>query len=85
MDFDDNLLGELGQALVEGSLSDDELLFRTGRQATIQILPNANVIKVGGQRSSGCAASRRLRARRCRASQSTPRPSPSGWRARPCA
>jgi molybdenum storage protein len=49
MDFDDNLLSELGQALVEGSLSDDDLLFRTGRQATIQILPNANVIKVGGQ------------------------------------
>src|SRR5436305_12795322 len=49
MDFDDNLLSELGQALVEGSLSDDELLSRTGRQATIQILPNANVIKVGGQ------------------------------------
>src|SRR5436305_13420787 len=49
MDFDDNLLSELGQALVEGSLSDDELLSRTGRQATIQILPEANVVKVGGQ------------------------------------
>src|SRR5436305_26993 len=49
MDFDDNLLSGLGQALVEGSLSDAELLSRTGRQATIQILPEANVVKVGGQ------------------------------------
>lgn len=45
----DELLSELGQALVEGSLSDRELLTRTGRPAPIQILPDANVIKIGGQ------------------------------------
>src|SRR3954451_1341679 len=48
--MDDDLLTELGQALVEGSLSDDELLSLTGRQTTtIHILPEANVVKVGGQ------------------------------------
>jgi len=45
----DNLLTDLGQALVEGSLSDQDLLARTGGPAPIQILPEANVIKVGGQ------------------------------------
>lgn len=46
----DDLLTELGQALVEGSLSDENLLARTGVGASpIQILPDANVIKVGGQ------------------------------------
>jgi len=46
---DDDLLTELGQALVEGSLSDTELLARTGLPAPIHILPQANVVKVGGQ------------------------------------
>ncbi|HEX5758252.1 MAG TPA: uridine kinase [Thermoanaerobaculia bacterium] len=45
----DELLSELGQALVEGSLSDRELLSRTERPAPIQILPDANVVKIGGQ------------------------------------
>ena len=45
----DNLLTDLGQALVEGSLSDEDLLARTGGPAPVQILPEANVIKVGGQ------------------------------------
>src|SRR3984893_4812148 len=45
----DELLTELGQALVEGSLSDTELLARTGLPAPIHILPDANMIKVGGQ------------------------------------
>ena len=45
----EGVLTELGQALVEGSLSDAELLARTGEPAAIQILPEANVIKVGGQ------------------------------------
>lgn len=46
----DDLLTELGQALVEGSLSDGDLLARTGvGAAAIQILPDANVIKIGGQ------------------------------------
>ena len=47
--MDDDLLTELGQALVEGSLSDGELLARTGAPPPVQILPEANVIKVGGQ------------------------------------
>jgi molybdenum storage protein len=45
----EELLTELGQALVEGSLSDADLLARTDLPATIQILPEANVIKIGGQ------------------------------------
>jgi molybdenum storage protein len=45
----DNLLTDLGQALVEGSLSDEDLLARTSGPSPIQILPNANVIKIGGQ------------------------------------
>jgi molybdenum storage protein len=45
----DNVLTELGQALVDGSLSDDDLLARTSGPAPIQILPEANVIKIGGQ------------------------------------
>jgi molybdenum storage protein len=45
----DDLLTELGQALVEGSLSDQELLARTGLPAPIHILPQANVVKIGGQ------------------------------------
>src|SRR6185436_10886700 len=45
----DRLLTDLGEALVEGSLSDDDLLARTSGPAPIQILPDANVIKVGGQ------------------------------------
>jgi molybdenum storage protein len=43
------LLNDLGQALVEGSLSDVDLLARTDLPATIQILPQANVVKIGGQ------------------------------------
>src|SRR5260370_39046331 len=45
----DELLTELGQALVEGSLSDADLLARTGLPAPIHILPQANVVKIGGQ------------------------------------
>lgn len=45
----DEVLIGLGQALVEGSLSDEDLLARTGGPAPVQILPEANVIKVGGQ------------------------------------
>jgi len=43
------LLTELGEQLVSGSLTDEELLGRTSQQSTIQILPDANVIKLGGQ------------------------------------
>src|ERR687886_938594 len=43
------LLNELGQSLVTGNLTDPELLARTDDRSLIQILPDANVIKVGGQ------------------------------------
>lgn len=48
MDKND-LLTAFGQRLIEGSLSDDELLKDTGTQHSVQILPEANVVKVGGQ------------------------------------
>ena len=47
--IDGSLLTELGAALVAGSLTDEELLARTDVPATIRILPEANVIKIGGQ------------------------------------
>jgi molybdenum storage protein len=43
------LLNELGQSLVMGNLTDQELLARTDDTPVIQILPDANVIKIGGQ------------------------------------
>jgi molybdenum storage protein len=43
------LLNELGQSLVTGNLTDPELLARTDDNPVIQILPDANVIKIGGQ------------------------------------
>jgi molybdenum storage protein len=45
----DNLLTRLGEALVHGSLSDEALLAETGRDPVLPILPEANVIKIGGQ------------------------------------
>ncbi|HBL28783.1 MAG TPA: uridine kinase [Acidobacteria bacterium] len=45
----DNLLTRLGDALVHGSLSDEQLLADTGRDPVLPILPDANVIKIGGQ------------------------------------
>jgi len=45
----DDLLTDLGHALVEGSLSDEDLLSRTDGPSPIQILPQANVVKIGGQ------------------------------------
>jgi molybdenum storage protein len=45
----DNLLTRLGEALVHGSLSDEQLLADTGRDPVLPILPDANVIKIGGQ------------------------------------
>lgn len=47
--MDQPLLTELGQALVSGSLTDEALMAQTGRHPTIRILPDANVIKIGGQ------------------------------------
>ncbi|MGB4248540.1 MAG: uridine kinase [Pseudohongiellaceae bacterium] len=45
----DKLLSELGEALVTGSLTDADLRMRTGTLPGRQILPDANVIKIGGQ------------------------------------
>jgi molybdenum storage protein len=45
----DEILTELGRALVSGSLTDDELLDSTGEGTAVPILPNVNVIKIGGQ------------------------------------
>jgi molybdenum storage protein len=45
----DDLLTELGSALVGGSLTDEALLAETGTQPSIAILPDANVVKIGGQ------------------------------------
>ena len=47
--MEQELLTQLGRALVEGSLSDEARLAELDRQPTVQILPEANVIKVGGQ------------------------------------
>lgn len=43
------LLTALGQSLVHGNLTDEALLARTTEHPVVQILPNANVVKVGGQ------------------------------------
>jgi len=45
----DTFPGELGAALVNGSLTDKALLAWTDLPPTRRILPNANVIKIGGQ------------------------------------
>jgi molybdenum storage protein len=51
MTQDDNseLLGALGRALVEGSLTDESLLDSTQTIPPVSILPDANVVKIGGQ------------------------------------
>src|SRR5262245_59737074 len=46
---DNTVLTELGKALVAGSLTDDALLAQTAPHPTVRILPDANVIKIGGQ------------------------------------
>ena len=43
------LLTELGKSFVSGSLTDTELLSRTSQTPVLQILPDANVVKIGGQ------------------------------------
>jgi molybdenum storage protein len=45
----DQLLTQLGVALVEGSLTDDALLRQTDAFPVLPILPDANVVKIGGQ------------------------------------
>ncbi len=43
------LLTELGASLVEGSLTDKSLLEKTAEQPVFKVLPEANVVKIGGQ------------------------------------
>ena len=45
----DQLLSALGEALVAGSLTDQSLLEQTAEPSPVAILPEANVIKIGGQ------------------------------------
>lgn len=47
--MDNELLTQLGQALVSGSLTDEALLAETGTPPLVSILPEANVVKIGGQ------------------------------------
>lgn len=47
--IDNALLTDLGAALVAGNLTDKSLLAQTGFTPNLHILPNANVIKIGGQ------------------------------------
>ncbi|MFT5049250.1 MAG: molybdenum storage protein [Chlamydiales bacterium] len=44
-----DLLTELGATLVAGSLTDDELLRKTDEVPPHHVLPEANVVKIGGQ------------------------------------
>lgn len=45
----DGLLTALGQRLVTGSLTDEALLSATDDNPSLRILPEANVVKIGGQ------------------------------------
>jgi molybdenum storage protein len=45
----DHILTQLGSALVHGSLTDEVLLAQTEAHPVLPILPDANVIKIGGQ------------------------------------
>ena len=47
--LENELLTRLGTALVGGSLTDEALLAETDKQPAIPILPDANVVKIGGQ------------------------------------
>ncbi len=44
-----DVLTELGKHLVQGSLTDETLLQETGQSSPVTILPEANVVKIGGQ------------------------------------
>jgi molybdenum storage protein len=49
MSMKSELLTKLGEALVSGSLTDEQLLAQTTRQTQVKIIPDANVVKIGGQ------------------------------------
>ena len=44
-----DLLTDLGQVMVQGSLTDPAVLERTDTGPAVEILPRANVVKIGGQ------------------------------------
>jgi molybdenum storage protein len=44
-----DLLTELGKSLLGSSLDDERLMMQTSEPAAVQILPEANVVKIGGQ------------------------------------
>jgi len=46
---DSELLSDLGRSLVGGSLTDPELLRQTETGPVVQLLPESNVVKIGGQ------------------------------------
>jgi len=46
---DPNSINQLLKALVDGDLTDHQLQLETAKPSSIQILPNANVVKIGGQ------------------------------------
>src|SRR3978361_626391 len=47
--MENELLTALGKSLLSGSLDDEHLMARTGEPSPVQILPEANGIKIGGQ------------------------------------
>jgi len=47
--MNNELLTNFDEVLMAGSLTDDQLIAQTGRQALAKIIPDANVVKIGGQ------------------------------------
>lgn len=43
------ILTNLGEALVSGSLTEEQLIAQTRQAAPVKIIPDANVVKIGGQ------------------------------------
>jgi len=49
MTMPNDLLSFLGDSLITGSLDDQQLMEQTAEHPALQILPDANVVKIGGQ------------------------------------
>ena len=47
--MDSEGLTNFSEALMAGSLTDDQLIAQTGRPSLVNIIPDANVVKIGGQ------------------------------------
>ena len=47
--MDSEGLTNFSEALMAGSLTDDQLIAQTGRPSLVKIIPDANVVKIGGQ------------------------------------